>query len=395
MRVLLLTHSFWPEHSPPQRRWAAFTKYFAEQGHKVSVVTPAPTSQAVYPENVEGAPPTNVVIHRYRSFTASHSMLGKLVKHFCDAVRSLPVGLRSSTPDVVIATVPALPTMVVGYALSKIWRVPFVVDLRDAWPDLLKDSKVLRISWLEPMISGLLGFLLRRSDLLVTTTNGLAEKMGVTRSNRTIVVRNGVDLSTPLVPLEECPRGNRLRVLYLGNLGRSQGLESVIEAVSGIQQYVELRIVGRGTEEDKLRKLAEDLHVDVDFREPVIGGGVLKNYAWADTCLVSLRSDWPSFEHTIPSKLYELMHLNRHVTGLVSGEAAEVIREAKAGHVVPQSVRAIQDYLVDLSHNREKLDVSRNGCDWVADHASLNELAAKFLDELVALVEDRRRDESL
>src|SRR5699024_11791706 len=39
-------------------------------------------------------------------------------------------------PDVIVATAPAIPTLMVGRALSLLWDVPLVVEMRDAWPDL-------------------------------------------------------------------------------------------------------------------------------------------------------------------------------------------------------------------------------------------------------------------
>src|SRR5699024_11318483 len=40
-------------------------------------------------------------------------------------------------PDVIVATAPAIPTLMVGRALSLLWDVPLGVEMRDAWPDLV------------------------------------------------------------------------------------------------------------------------------------------------------------------------------------------------------------------------------------------------------------------
>ena len=42
-------------------------------------------------------------------------------------------------PDLVVGTVPALPTVVVARLVSGFLKVPYAIDLRDAWPDLLRD----------------------------------------------------------------------------------------------------------------------------------------------------------------------------------------------------------------------------------------------------------------
>lgn len=387
MRILLLTHSYWPDVSPPQRRWSAFTRVFAESGHDVDVVAPKVLDEHITTWQSRPEPPLGVSIHRYPSFRKPYTMWGKLVKHLMDAIRSVPTALATPKPQVVIATVPSLPTLAVGYTISLLRRVPFVVDLRDAWPDLLQDSQVLRFSWLEPIVSRVLTFMIHRSNLVVTVSEGLALKLESEGARRSVSISNGVDADHYGLDIVSMPRGNKLRVLYLGNLGRSQGLELAVRAVAKIKDKVELRIVGQGTERQNLESLALQLGVDVDFRNPVYGPRVADNYAWADTCLVSLRADWESFEHTIPSKLYELLLLDRHITGLVRGEAAEIIRSSGAGQVVDQDEKHLVNHFHLLHADRDLLKTGHTGSNWVRQHASLTKLGRRYLTELGQLTQ--------
>ncbi|MEU3330835.1 glycosyltransferase family 4 protein [Glutamicibacter creatinolyticus] len=389
MRVLLLTHSFWPDASPPQRRWGAFTRVFAAAGHEVDVITPQ-VCDVDHVKCASGqAPPDGVRVHRYRSIHKPHTMAGKLVKHVLDAISSVPRALRTPKPDVVIATVPAIPTLVVGFLVSRLRRVPFVLDLRDAWPDLLKDSQVLRGLWLEPVVSRVLKYMIDRSDLVVTVTQGFARRLASSGTRKTATVSNGVEVEKYETDLRPVPRGDKLRVLYLGNLGRSQGLDLVIRAAGMMKHDVELRIVGQGTEKTRMEWLAAQLGVQVEFRDPVYGPRVLEHYVWADTCLVTLRADWNSFEHTIPSKLYELLLLNRHITGLVKGEAAQMIAGSGAGHIVEQSQEALSRHFRALHSERSLLEIGQAGSEWVRQYASLSALGERYLQEISKLTEPR------
>lgn len=47
--------------------------------------------------------------------------------------------LKYYEPDLIIGSVPALPTAVVTYLASKRFKAPYVIDLRDAWPDLISE----------------------------------------------------------------------------------------------------------------------------------------------------------------------------------------------------------------------------------------------------------------
>lgn len=378
MKVLLLTHSFSPDISPPQRRWAIFAECFAEAGHEMNVVTPYPSGRKFAVQG-GGFDDGLVRVFRYRSVPQSKSMFTKVIKHGVDALLSFPLALSVTKPNVVIATVPALPTLLTGFLVSRISGAYFVVDLRDAWPDLLQESQVIRIKWLAPVVTKFLTYFVRHSDLLVTVSKGLATRMKTVGVLNAATISNGVDITKSFTPLEEQPRGDHLRVLYLGNIGRSQGLDLLISAVAAMNEHIELRIVGKGTERENLALLASQLGVEVDFREPVIGDGVMENYAWADTCIVSLRSDWPSFDHTIPSKLYELLLFDRHITGLVKGEAASIIRESSAGEVVEQTVDALSAYLTHLAHNRSLTWTAGCGSTWVKKNASLKHLGQEYV----------------
>ena len=390
MKIMLLTHSFSPEISPPQRRWSIIADELANLGHEVTVVTPRPHGRSVgqAPDPKFNA---GITIRRYPSLRRPRTMAGKIAKHGIDALVSFPSALSGPRPDVVIATVPALPTLVIGYLVSRVRRSPFVVDLRDAWPDLLRESKVLRWAWVEPVVSRMLAVLVNRSDLLVTVTKGLATRMRLNGARNVATVSNGVELDRPEMTLPVVSRGDKLRVLYLGNLGRSQGLDTLIRTMQTVESQVELRIVGHGTEKSNLMELADQLGVRVDFRDSVYGQKVLESYAWADTCVVSLRPDWPSFDHTVPSKLYELLYLDRHVTGMVRGEAADILIASQSGEVVVQSVDALVAHLVELLDHPEKLRTGTKGSQWVRKNASLRDSGKVYASLLTNIVNTRRK----
>ncbi|MGP9490382.1 glycosyltransferase [Glutamicibacter sp. AOP5-A2-7] len=178
----------------------------------------------------------------------------------------------------------------------------------------------------------------------------------------------------------------------MGNLGKSQGLDLVLRSVQPIAEMVELRIVGRGTEKSRLVQLAADLGVEVDFRQSVYGEHVLGNYAWADTCVVSLRPDWPSFEHTVPSKLYELLYFDRHITGLVRGEAAEILLSSGSGAVVSQDKTALTSYFRRLANDRTLLVTDSGGSEWIRNNASLRSSAKEFSQLLENLIRNKWKD---
>lgn len=386
MKIMLLTHSFTPEISPPQRRWSIIVDELGQSGHEITVVTPK-SNRIASKRQRRLLDQSYLKLQHYPSMRRSKTMLGKVLKHGIDAVLSVPAALRGQKPDVIVATVPAIPTLIVGFVASRLRSVPLVVDLRDAWPDLLSESQVIKFRWVEPLVSKLISFIVNRSDMLVTVTNGLARRMQRNGMTNIATIPNGVETERADLSVAQRDDDGEFHILYLGNIGRSQGLETVIRAMANVPASVRLRIVGQGTEKSKLMSLAMDLGLNIDFQDPVYGQEVLDNYAWADTCLVSLRPDWPSFNHTVPSKLYELLYLNQHVSGLVKGEAAEIIRDSDAGIVIEQNVSALSTYINKVVANPEILQTNRRGTEWVMKHGSLRQAGQEYAKLLATVVD--------
>lgn len=330
--------------------------------------------------------PTRVI--RYPSFGRPRGLVFKVIRSAFQSICSIPVGLIAGRQDVVIATVPALSTLVSGYVLSRFLRAHLVIDLRDSWPNLLSESNILRYSRFEPFFTALIINILRRAELVTVVTQGLGEVVESQGATQVAVIPNGVDIEGYRQSVsKQAVHDGTLHVLYLGNIGLSQGLELLVRAAAELPTQIRVRIVGDGSERSELQALALSLGAPVEFLHTVRGDGVINQYSWADTCVVSLRPDWASFSHTIPSKLYELLLLDRHITGLVRGEAARIIEESNGGTVVNQDRDSLVRHFRSLAARKESLNHSGSGPQWVAKYASLADLGEQYLCELTELAE--------
>jgi len=404
VHIALLTHHYAPETGAPQRRWSAFVQRFVDAGHRVTVLTPPPhyPSGRLDPQGAHLRPGTvargahgeTVVRVHFREHGPSlvSRTADQLVAAGDSLRRTLPLVGSRQRPDVVVATAPGLPTIPAGMLLGRLLRRPAVVEMRDAWPDLIASSGM----WGPGEGGGVrarattvahrsLTSLQRHADSVVTTTVSFADVLSARGVPRVSVIRNGAHL--PDLPLLPTPArtSDALHVLYLGTMGRSQGLGAVVRAADVAHRRgvaLRLRFVGSGADEPYLRDLARMLGDRVEFVGRVPAGEVLAHYAWADTVVVSLR-DWGPFEWTVPSKLYEILSVGRHVTAAVAGEAARVVTESDAGTVVPpQSPAALADLWGSLADDRTRLDVRTSGRAWVQQNADHDQLAVAYLDLL-------------
>ncbi|HET7399832.1 MAG TPA: glycosyltransferase family 4 protein [Intrasporangium sp.] len=418
MRILLLTHYYEPEVGAPQQRWGALVDHFVAAGHSVSVVAPAPHyptgallpgAEAMRPgrahDGLHGERVHRVAFSPYAAGVGSRARDQAVAA--ADMVRTGSRVFRRHPPDVVVATVPSIPTLAAGAVLARRLRAPLVTEMRDAWPDLLavaedwdatagRPGRSRPGSRLRPPVVRLTTvattLLQRRSAAVVATTESFASALRTRGVHDVVVVRNGARPLPAATTAGPRPADGTLRVLYLGTVGRAQGLATAVRAAGVARRAgtaVVLRVVGDGAERDALRTLARAEGAPVEFVDPVPRDRVAEHYAWADTVLVSLRP-WPALSLTVPSKLYEALSLGIHVSASLSGEAAELVTSTGGGDVAgagdPAALALVWQR---LAQDPARLRVGPGGTAWVAEHACDERLGARYLALLERVVAGR------
>ena len=392
LRLLVLTHSYWPEHSPPQRRWSSLARYLSPVGWDVSLLAPAPRFYGFPGESPDQklwkrtVGPSGEAIYRIPYLSAGHGRLSKIADQLFTAAASAVRGLFTDAFDIVLVTAPSLPLLASGWLLARLKGVPFVVEMRDAWPNLAEEANLVR-NGRRSIINSVVEFVQNHADLVVTVTEGFARTLRERGVSSVVTVRNGVVLdSTPRLMPPPMQR-DRLEVLYLGNHGESQRLEQLVEAAALVGSSMRLTMVGQGSRKVALQDLAARLGAPVRFLPPEYEGAAFLRYAEADTVVVSLRDDWKSFDATVPSKTYEVLSIGRHVTAIVKGEAARIFTDAGEGDLVRARPEDIARLWRELITDRSRLSPRGTGRAWVAAHADYPDLAARYDGVLRALLQ--------
>lgn len=408
--ILLVTHHYAPESGAPQRRWGALAGHLVPAGYPLTVLTPPPhypsgkithLSPEYRPGSVSsGSHGEKIIRVNYREH--SHGLGSRAADQVVAAVSSVlrGVGPAAGRPAVVIATVPGIPSVIAGWALARWHRARFVVEMRDAWPDLIQPSGILRRRGRGGVRRGVRDLAARvvhrtvtrlqaRADLVVTTTAAFAEVLRSRGVRNVAVVRNGTAFAPVRANASVSLAGRPLRVVYAGTVGRSQGLEVAVRAAALVRSRghaLDVRIVGHGNELEPLRLLATELGAPVRVEPSVPSTEVRELYAWADTVIVSLR-DWEPFEWTVPSKLYEVMASGVAASACLAGEAASLVAVNGAGSVVaPGDVEGLADLWCGWLSDGVVPAVSPDAAAWVTEHASdavLGHRYSELLDELL------------
>lgn len=420
MKILFLTQYWSPETGVPQRRWSWLCDVLIDAGNEVFVIAPPPRTGRGKKIDVAGR-------HRdsrpaiegrnaevvYRSFRpkSGNSISAKMAEQLLVAAGQILVGrgvVKDVAPDLIIGTVPAIPTAVVTYILSKLSRTPYIIDLRDAWPDLLRQADqwntgvgrksarevIAQFGPLQVLSRGTeisLNIVLRNSSAILVTSANLRDNLQRRRSLLRRGRRPRVEVIRNVFPLESSWRKNQskgyesdatLKVLYAGTIGRAQNLLNALEAAKLAEQqgvHVSLTFVGAGASKENLKQQAEQLGVDAAFVNQQLPGKLDRFYTWADTALVHL-TEWEPLERTVPSKTYELMERGIHISAVVQGEAAELVRKLKAGDVVePGDPTQLAALWIELASDRSRLRTTDSGRRWVVNQR-MNVAPSMFLE---------------
>ena len=413
VKILIVSQYWYPENGVPQRRWMWLTKILVDAGHEVSVIAPPPhyerkipmsrwlATAALRSHRTTETGPSQERIIRSGYFPAGSSLTQRVLNQAVVAASMLAVSLSPWSeagklrPDVVIGTVPALPTATVTQLIARLKRVPYAIDLRDAWPELLHENrnwnaatgrrslreKLLRRGPLQAVtaVTGrAVTSALKHASAVLTTSEQLAlqlrqQEKGSTgkRTRDVVTIRNVFPQRTQLdTQPPKAREHDGLNVLYAGTFGRAQRLENALVAAHLAQEMgvkVKLRFVGDGVSWTMLRDKAAQLGLDVDFHHRIPAGELENYYSWADTAMVHL-TDWKPLDWTVPSKTFELMELGIHISGVLSGEAAELITQLEAGDVVPpERPEELARLWKSLAEDRTTLQVSEDGRQWVKE----------------------------
>ncbi len=346
-RVLLLTQWFDPE---PTFKGLVFARELVRQGFEVEVLTGFPNYPGgkVYPgyriqwlqrEVIDGVQVTRVPLYPNHD----QSALKRVLNYASFAASATIYGVfMAKRADVMYAYHPPL-TVGMAAALIKLFRrIPVVYDIQDMWPDTLRATGMLNNPKALDLVARVCRWVYRRMDHIVVLSPGfkrLLLERGVPESMLSVIY-NWADEASLGAPVGQVPAafpgGDQFRILFAGNMGKAQALDTVLDAASLLQargSRVCWVMLGGGVEVERLKaETAKRQLANVVFLPAVPMAEVGAYLNAADALLVHLRKD-PLFEITIPSKTQAYMTVGKPLLMAVDGDAADLVRQSGGGVV--------------------------------------------------------------
>lgn len=375
-RIIYLSQLFNPE---PTFKGLDFIKEIESRGLSVEVVTGFPNYpggkiykgyavKALLREMMDGVSVSRVAVYP----SHDRSALKRLFCYASFSATSLFYLLFKATKsDLVYVYYPSL-TAGLSAAIAKLFRrTPIILDIQDMWPDSLGASGMVRNSLILGVTGFLCSLLYRACDHIIVLSPGfrnLLVQRGV-RPEKITTIYNWADESVvaadSMLPAV-FDRADNFRVLFAGNMGAAQGLDTVLEAARMLADRkvdCTFYFMGDGVECAALKKAASDGKLaNIRFISRVPLDEVQTYLKAADALLVHLR-DEPLFRITIPSKTQAYLYAGRPILMGVRGDAGELVEKSGAGYTFepqnPVSLAArIEDMIVDGPEKRREMGIS-------------------------------------
>lgn len=409
MRILFLTDNFPPEVNAPATRTYEHCREWVKNGAEVTVLTCAPNFPygKTYENYKNKIYQTEIIddikVIRVWSFMAPNKgFMLRILDFISFSVTSFLFGLFVNT-DVVMATSPQFFTALSGRALSFFKLKPYVLEIRDLWPEQILASTNMKRNLLIKYFEWEERKCYRRADLIVTVTNSYVGK--ITRkginSNKLVVIKNGVDRNVfkPTKKnkylLQKYSLHNKFIVGYIGTHGLSQNIPFIIDCIHEFNQnqqksslQVHFLFVGEGAEKEKIKQKSEELNIfNITFIGQIKKEKMTDYLSLIDVSLVPLRKS-ELFLSVIPSKIFELSAMNIPILLGVDGEARALVEQYGNGiFYKPEDKESFLRQLNKLVRNDSKsLDQYTEGGKNLALEYDRQKMALRLLSNIKKLL---------
>ena len=394
MRILILTIYHDPEPIPKTGELARELK---RRGHDVTVVTAFPhyPSGTLYDgyrlrpwqwEVRDAVPVLRTFIYPYHGTRASLRMLN----YASWMISSMAAAWLAPRCDVIYVWHPPLTVGVTAWVLGKLKGAPVVYDVQDLWPESAEAAGMVVRGRLVDFMYWLADWVYARMDRILVVSEP-ARKYLVGRGvapAKISVASHWIDDSAFEAPASsrdvraELGLEDRFVIVFAGNLGMVQGLETVVEAADRLRDSrVCFLLVGDGSDRERLEREAQRRGLtNVVFAGRHPASRMPDFYRAADALLVHLR---PSLIAglAIPTKVLAYLAAAKPIVCAVPGATADLVRTAGAGPVVPPGdpdalAAAIRDLAGTSPHQRTAM--GEGGRRYLATHFQRHEVIGDY-----------------
>lgn len=369
MHLLLIHQMFGTPSGFGGTRHYELSKYTIEKGDKITVIAGnrryrsglkvVDNNKLINEQYLDG-----IRILRAYIYPALHKgFIGRVLAFVSFMITSLIASFKVKNVDIVMGTSPQMFQAVTAWFVSTVRRKPFLLEIRDLWPEFAIDMGILKNPVLIFFGRKLEGFLYSQATHILVNSPAYRDYIigkGYSPEKVTLIP-NGVD------PELFDPRadGNGFRkqfdldgkfiVTYAGALSTANDIPAIINAANILRENDDIRflLIGDGKDQQKLERMVRSLGLEnVVFTGAFPKLRMPEILAASDACIATLQNI-PAFKTTYPNKVFDYMAAGRPTVLAIDGVIRDVIEKANGGiYAQPGSAGDIADAILKLSTDR-------------------------------------------
>lgn len=410
MRLLLVTPYFPPDNGPSAPPLSILVENLAKLGNQVTVLAAVPHfPTGIVPNEYRRGlwqkdERDGFQVYRMRVPSGDRSNLRhRLFTFIVYQILTTFVGMFIHY-DAIIITNPALETGLPFTVLAWLRRKPVMFCVWDLYPEVGENLGVFKNPIALGFVKAIEDFCLQHSTIVQALTEGFVPNLIERISSKTRLLVIPLWIDTDFIRpqrgensfREEYGLDNHFIVLYAGNLGLSQGLETVLYAAQQLTNDVSIRFVFVGDGSGRLELVAKAHQMKLEnvvFIPYQPRERLPEVLASADISLVVLRKEIGT--SSLPSKTFSILASGRPVLASVDedSDVCKLVQSAGAGlQVPPETPDALVYAIQKLKANiRLRNLYGKNGRAYVCSHHSAQAAAKQFGQLLMDIVGEQAR----
>ena len=401
MKILLFHQYFLGKNDSGGSRWNEFSKFFSKKDNisidviagNIHYATGKQIGKNVWSNKEE----IDERITLYRTWTYSgynKNFFGRLIGYFSYMLSSLIKSFLLKKPDIIIITSPSIFVGISAMILSKLKRVPFIVEVRDLWPESAVATGVLKNKTLLNILYALEYRLYKYSNKIVVLTPAFkkniikrfpefTEKLEVITNGADFSIMNGRDKSEN-IRKKYSWEGKKV-FAYFGAHGVANDLMQIIEVANDMKENHELLfvLIGDGMQKEMLKRRAKEWGLsNVQFIDSVSKSEVVDYINAIDIGMATLKKT-ETFKTVYPNKVFDYMSCKKPVLATIDGITRELVETADCGlYSEPENIedfRGTINSFLEMNDNA-LAQLGENGFKYVKQHFDRKKLSQKYID---------------
>ncbi len=365
MHVLLMHQAFATPAEAGGTRHYEIGRHLVNSGHRFTAITSRINYQTR--EEWQGddtETPDGIEVSRIWAIASvGGNFVNRLLAFVSFMISGVITGVGVRRVDLVWGTSPPIFQALGAYIVARFTRVPFVLEIRDLWPDFAVVTGVLRNPVLIFASRRLERFLYRSADLLIVNSPAYVDWV-IDRGaapQKVVLIPNGVDAASfdggnGAEAREAMAIRDEFVVMYAGAHGLANHLDLLLDAADRLSDRDDILVVLVGDGHDRPRLMERVVGEGLTNVRmiPAISKAEMPDYlAAADVCIAALEPV-PLFDMTYPNKVFDYMAAGRPTVLAIDGVIRDVIEEASAGTFVrPDDPDGVANAIVRYEGDRE------------------------------------------